>query len=124
MKQLECSGAIPKEKGYHSAVINEDSMFVFGGYGNKARNDFHEFKIKDKSWQVITPTENTPSARYCFSFFNINKELYIFGGEHSYGNSKKDCYRYDFKSGDWNELKLMNKKIQKKLSRQTTTVVS
>jgi N-acetylneuraminic acid mutarotase len=44
------SGTMPTPRHSHSAVIYEESMFVFGGYDGHYRNDFYRFNFVTNTW--------------------------------------------------------------------------
>ncbi len=47
------TGAAPTPRHSHSAVIYEDSMYVFGGYDGHYRNDFYRFNFVTSTWSQI-----------------------------------------------------------------------
>jgi len=40
----------PTPRHSHSAVVYEDSMYVFGGYDGHYRNDFYRFNFVTGNW--------------------------------------------------------------------------
>lgn len=59
-------------------------------------NDFYSFDIESSTWSLINATNNSPSKRYSFSFFNLNNKLYLFGGTDENNEIFNDCYKYSF----------------------------
>ena len=45
VQQVQLNGGTPTPRHSHSAVVYEDSMYVFGGYDGHYRNDFYRFNF-------------------------------------------------------------------------------
>jgi N-acetylneuraminic acid mutarotase len=50
------TGSPPTPRHSHSAVVYEDSMFVFGGYDGNYRNDFHALHLPTMTWTQVVAT--------------------------------------------------------------------
>lgn len=43
-------GAPPSPRHSHSAVVHNDSMYIFGGYDGQYKNDFFKFNFITNDW--------------------------------------------------------------------------
>lgn len=88
----------------HSAVVYEDSMYIFGGYDGHYKNDFHRFNFTSNSWiQIKDSVGKPPSPRYRTSCTVINESMYLFGG-HDGSKQLNDFYSYNFKTNEWIQI--------------------
>jgi leucine-zipper-like transcriptional regulator 1 len=57
-QEVLCSGrsAPPSPRHSHSAVIYNDSLYIFGGYDGKYKNDFFKFDFNKNEWSEIFET--------------------------------------------------------------------
>lgn len=46
-------GNPPSPRHSHSAVVYNDSMYIFGGYDGKYKNDFFRFNFLTNEWSEI-----------------------------------------------------------------------
>ena len=70
----------PSPRHSHSAVVHNDSMFVFGGYDGSYRSDFHEFDFIHSSWRPVFASGRTPRARYRATACVHEDMMVLFGG--------------------------------------------
>ena len=77
-------GTPPSPRHSHSAVIYENSMYVFGGYDGHYRNDFYRFNFVTNSWSQINLKANGngvwPKSRYRTSTTVYKDMMFLFGG--------------------------------------------
>jgi hypothetical protein len=97
----------PCPRSLHSAVIWNDSMYIFGGYNGHVRvNDFHAFSFTTRRWSPVLPAAHSgmpPSPRDRHVSVVHGNTLYIFGGFD--GTSRtNDFYGFDFSSMTWREI--------------------
>lgn len=94
----------PAPRYHHSAVIHENSMFVFGGYtgdihsnSNLAnRNDLFEYKFGTATWVEWKYTGRTPVPRSAHGAAVYDGKLYIYAGYD--GNARlNDMWSIDLK---------------------------
>ena len=58
------------------------------------------------TWKCIDAKGPLPTGRLKFSFFNINNDLYVFGGynhHHNNNDSFNDCHKYSLETKKWSE---------------------
>lgn len=76
----------PSPRDSHTAVICNDSMYLFGGSTGNARNDLYSFSFETSQWHEVRPATSSgqavsePCPRFCHSCEVYNGSLYVFGG--------------------------------------------
>jgi len=96
-------GEPPSPRDRHSAVVSNDSLWVFGGFDGRSRvNEFNAFDFTQSSWLRMVPTALTPSARHSHSSVAFENKLYIFGGYD--GTYKNDLHCFDTPSMEWENM--------------------
>ena len=92
-------GAPPSPRHSHSAVIYENSMYVFGGYDGHYRNDFYRFHFPTNVWSQINLKPNGngvwPKSRYRTSTTVYKDMMFLFGG-HDGARQLNDFYCFNF----------------------------
>ena len=92
----------PTPRHSHSAVVYEDSLYVFGGYDGNYKNDFYRFNFTKNQWNRIKSNDEIwPTPRYRTSWTVIEDKMYMFGG-HDGQQQLNDFYYYNFKKMKWN----------------------
>lgn len=100
-QEVLCSGAgtPPTPRHSHSAVVYEDSMYVFGGYDGHYRNDFYRFNFGTNAWTQINLKPNGngvwPKSRYRTSTTVYKDMMFLFGG-HDGARQLNDFYCFNF----------------------------
>lgn len=77
--------ARPSPRYGHGAVVVEDSMFIFGGYGGKQSclSDLWEFHFPSSRWSKVLVEGRVPLPRFRCSAAVLNDSLFIFEGRGS-----------------------------------------
>jgi N-acetylneuraminic acid mutarotase len=75
-------GTPPPKLRSHSAVMYQDSMVVFGGYGDTHPVNIYIFHFNTATWKEIEPPalERIPSGRSRFRMVYHEDSLWCFGG--------------------------------------------
>lgn len=105
-------GIVPDRRYCHTAIVYNDSMFIFGGYNGRTQfSDLHEFKFSSSKWhEIITPTDgNKPSGRFNHSANVYAQKMIIFGGS----ASDSSLYEYDFLLRNWKKIKLEKNHVRR-----------
>jgi N-acetylneuraminic acid mutarotase len=104
-KQLTPSGTLPKARHFHTAVVHDGCIWVFGGKSNGYMNDLLCLNLKTMSWE---PQEyfggKPPSKRYGHTAVVHNKCMYVFGGYDDFGYKTNELYEYRFDSHEWRKI--------------------
>jgi len=98
MLAKECPG-FPKGRQFHTAVIYEDWMYIFGGNSNGYYNDLHRFHLDLCQWEEVVPRSDpsqTPTPRAGHSAVVYDRHMYVFGGYDKFGMSCNDLYQLNF----------------------------
>jgi N-acetylneuraminic acid mutarotase len=85
----------PSPRHSHSSVVNEDHMYVFGGYDGHYRNDLYKYNYKTNMWQEIRRDGMWPKSRYRTSATVLDNKMYLFGG-HDGARQLNDFYFFNF----------------------------
>jgi len=99
--RTETGGAIVPARHGHSAVIYQNSMWIFGGVDNEGNelSDVYEFDFDRFTWQCVS-TSKSPSGRWGHSCLVYGDSMFIFGGRDKLKNYN-DIYEFHFNSRSW-----------------------
>jgi len=100
-------GNVPHLKN-HSAIYHPglNSMFVFGGRTSSGVSaELWKFDIQASTWSLVTPSGDTPSARYTQNahYDSLNNRMLIWSGQ-AQSAVLNDVWAYDFAANSWLEL--------------------
>lgn len=99
------SGEMPSPRTDHTAVLYENSMYVFAGYDGKNRfNDLRECNLTTFEWTLLAQNGTVPLTRFGHTSVVHNHNMYIFGGWDGH-DTLDDLYQYSFASNIWYELR-------------------
>jgi Galactose oxidase, central domain len=95
---------MPKARCGHSAVIHQNSMWIFGGKDddNRKLNDLWRFDLGTNTWQEIKvqgplPTERSGHSMEVFE----GQYLLIFGGIYEITKELNDLHMFDLTKKKW-----------------------
>ncbi|XP_052793741.1 ras guanine nucleotide exchange factor F-like isoform X1 [Mya arenaria] len=82
---LDCGSDRPCIRRYHTAVVHDGAMYVYGGYidmkGSSA--ELWKYNIDDEEWEQVKPKQSSrdqPGGRHGHSAVMFNKHMVIYGG--------------------------------------------
>jgi hypothetical protein len=80
--QITTSDPKPNARWFHSSILYNDKMVVFGGYDNNNYNDVWTLDLTQSPpvWNQITTSDPKPSARWFHSSILYNGQMVMFGG--------------------------------------------
>ena len=90
-------------RNFHSTIINEDTVFVFGGRDSEhfAKNNLHILDMVSVRWREVPEIANSnwvPRARSHHSLTRISKAAALLvGGFNSLHGITDDCWILDLK---------------------------
>jgi len=99
----------PVGRYQHTAVVYNNMIYVFGGFGAASGNQpnvsnqiwkYHPF---DDEWYQITPASDLPPARMAHAAVIKDNYMYIYGGFDG-ANYLDDFWRYNFETNTWENL--------------------
>jgi len=98
--QIAASASPPTPRHSHSAVVYQDSLYVFGGYDGSYRSDFHEYNFLTNTWVSIPPLGRSPRARYRATCVTYKNKMILYGG-HDGTRHLSDLHLFDFNNRSW-----------------------
>ncbi|GAM27522.1 hypothetical protein SAMD00019534_106980 [Acytostelium subglobosum LB1] len=95
----------PSSRSYHSAVVYNNAMYIFGGDGGASglRNDLHVYSFETQLWSELFTEGQRPSARFGHSAVVDGNCMLIFGGV-SGSQLSNDVYSLNFDTKAWTLL--------------------
>lgn len=99
------SSALPSPRHSHSAVVYQDSMFVFGGYDGSYRSDFYEYNFLNNTWTNIHPIGRSPRARYRATTVTYKNKMILYGG-HDGTRHLSDMHVFDLDKRIWSVMEV------------------
>ncbi|KAL9656042.1 hypothetical protein ABK040_007661 [Willaertia magna] len=110
-----------KERVYHSAIIYENELIIFGGMSNnECFNDMYLLDLNEKDeWKrmvyqnnELTSVNYIPSPRYGHTMCIYKDKLYLFGGfTNNESQISNELFQFNLKEHEWKLIKL-DKKIK------------
>jgi len=80
-EKIKAQGTIPPSRFMHSAVVQYNAMYVFGGQGDNALlNDVHQFDFGTSTWSKPKTKGKTPTPRYGHTTVATDFGIYLIGG--------------------------------------------
>ncbi|HIK06183.1 MAG TPA: hypothetical protein IGS40_15945 [Trichormus sp. M33_DOE_039] len=113
--QPQICGQIPENRSFHTAVLFQNQMLVWGGY-KKAKDggyifsdvDVHLLDLKNWEWIQITPDGIAPDARSHHSAVLFQDKLFIDGGSYDIYTARNDLHLLDITKMCWINLQVHN----------------
>ncbi|KAL9648567.1 hypothetical protein ABK040_012226 [Willaertia magna] len=106
---------IVKERNFHSSVIYENELILFGGKSNGYFNDMYSLNLIEKDeWKKIEynnnkMTSDIPTPRFGQTMCVYNDCLYLFGGFTNQSEVSNELFQFNLKKKTWKLLKFTNK---------------
>eukprot|EP00922_Rhytidocystis_sp_ex-Travisia-forbesii_P021443 GHVS01031400.1.p1 GENE.GHVS01031400.1~~GHVS01031400.1.p1 ORF type:complete len:874 (+),score=128.88 GHVS01031400.1:24-2624(+) len=92
----------PTERFGHSAIMYDDSMYIFGGWdGHDTLNDLREFSTRTHQWMACSRMGRAPCPRYRHSAVVYGCCMFVFGGVDKRQSRFSDLYEYNMDKGLW-----------------------
>uniref|UniRef100_A0A061RNI8 Kelch repeat-containing protein n=1 Tax=Tetraselmis sp. GSL018 TaxID=582737 RepID=A0A061RNI8_9CHLO len=89
----------------HSAVVYNDTMFVYGGRSPEARGNLLMYDFSRRSWHnVATESMDTMRARFGHGAVVIDDFMYVYGGYIYDVGATNEVWSYDFQSKFWTKI--------------------
>ncbi|HLO88965.1 MAG TPA: kelch repeat-containing protein, partial [Nostocaceae cyanobacterium] len=113
--QPQTSGEIPSPRSFHTAILFNDQMLIWGG-SQEARdatyicndNDLYILNLKTWEWSKVTPTGKPPVARSHHSAALFQDKLIIDGGYYDFYASWSDLNILDLTKMSWLPIQVEN----------------
>ena len=94
----------PPARQAHSAVVFDDSMYIFGGERSSYEySDIWKFSFEDGTWEFVAPRNSSAAlGRHDHSAVVYDDVMYVYGGRSP--APKGDFWAYSFEEGTWTEM--------------------
>lgn len=102
--KLEPENIPPSARDSHTAVLFEESVYIYGGSGgiSKQSDEFYRFELATNRWKRITAEGNRPPGREGHTACIVHdKYMVVYGGWESNQDVLTDTYVYDFENNKW-----------------------
>lgn len=102
-EQITTTGAKPDAISRHTAVVNGDEMYIFGGTKNngESNEDLLCLNFKSLEWRVVhSDSEDKAKSRDDHSMAVASDGFYIFGGFVN-GKRMNDLYKFTYETKKW-----------------------
>lgn len=113
--QPQISGQIPEQRSFHTAVLYQDKMLVWGGHKEAKDGGFifsdvavHILDLKTWEWSQITPDGMSPDARSYHSAVVFQDKLLIDGGSYDIYSTRDDLHLLDITKMCWLNVQVNN----------------
>jgi len=99
---------LPNPRCSHTVSVSHTrkAMYIFGGYGGKARsylNDLWSFSFDTQTWTQLSCKGDVPSPRSRMRMVEWDDKLYVFGGWDKNVHFN-DLFEYDIETATWTKL--------------------
>ncbi|KAE8745406.1 hypothetical protein FOCC_FOCC007954 [Frankliniella occidentalis] len=105
-KTVSKSDSIPPARHKHSAVIHEDTMWVYGGMTDlNERQDLWRIDLHRKRWQCVRgkQVKQGPGPLHSHAACKLPGCMLVFGGERA-GQPCADLWRFHFGTETWDRV--------------------
>ena len=112
LTKIEPSTGVAPTRNFHSSVVYNDCLYVFGGKSNGYFSDVHMYDPVANSWTRLNTTNengtdsNAPSNRYAQTAAMINNEMFVFGGYDHNGYCCNDLFALNLDTLQWRSIAL------------------
>lgn len=123
----------------HSATIQNDYLYVFGGKTGDGiyLNDFWKFSLFSRKWEKIRIEGEVPKGRSGHTMVNIDSSIYIFGGKVGDLQERNEFWTFDVEKNVFaiihdtmleqhvdsqNDVSIAYKEYSKKMTRSNITL--
>ncbi|KAK4875540.1 hypothetical protein RN001_011962 [Aquatica leii] len=111
----------PPPRHKHSAILHEDSMWIYGGMTDlQERSDFWKWDIVSSTWTNFKMKQN-PGALHSHAACHLPSSMIIFGGERD-GHPTNDLWRFSFTTEMWDKINVHGIKPQPRAETVALTV--
>jgi hypothetical protein len=101
--KAEGLAAAPSGRHFHSCVLFERCLWVFGGQSTSIHQDLFKFSLDTLHWTSVATLGAQPSPRYGHSAVVYNDCMYVCGGFDRNGFACNDVCEFCFATLSWDK---------------------
>ncbi|XP_063921605.1 uncharacterized protein LOC135136314 isoform X1 [Zophobas morio] len=102
---------LPPPRHKHSAIIHDDSMWVYGGMTDlQERGDLWRWDTISKKWSLIKSKIN-PGPLHSHAVCRLPSSMLLFGGERN-GHPTNELWKFNFSVETWEKISVSGTKPQ------------
>eukprot|EP01080_Neovahlkampfia_damariscottae_P002395 gene2395-2859_t len=108
---VKIQGEKPSGRHFHSGIISQNKLYIFGGKANGYKNDHYSFDLNLHCWTEIKPNkqgDRYPAQRYGHVGVSYKNFNYIHGGFDADAFSCSDLFQFDCETETWKEIETKN----------------
>ncbi len=96
---------VPCPRNLHVAVTYRNEMWIHGGKSNGYHADMYRYQFSKRRWQLVTPHNKGPLARFGHRAVVHDTCLFVFGGYDQHGFTCDTLHKYNFDANHWERVK-------------------
>lgn len=106
LKNLSSTSAChPEPRHNHSAIVYNDSMYVYGGLSNlKPLSDLWRWNWRDKRWYKERTRGTSPGQLHGHTAIQAFGSMFVFGGERN-GRTTRSLWRLNLSNMSWQKIR-------------------
>ncbi|KAK2961654.1 putative Actin-fragmin kinase [Blattamonas nauphoetae] len=99
---VKTEGSQPSPRYLHTAVVENGTMWVFGGMNQHRLNDLFALDIATLTWTFLTPGKNQPPpiCSHVAVYSPVSRSMLVFGGRTS-ERAENKLWAYSFSQHSW-----------------------
>lgn len=106
LKNLSSTSAChPEPRHSHSAIVYNDSMYIYGGLSNlKPLSDLWRWNWRDKRWFKERTRGTSPGQLHGHTAIQAFGSMFVFGGERN-GRTTRSLWRLNLSNMSWQKIR-------------------
>lgn len=106
LRNLSASSSChPEPRHSHSAIVYNDSMYIYGGLSNlKALGDLWRWSWRDRRWFRERTKGNAPGQLHGHTAIQAFGSMFVFGGERN-GRTTRGLWRLNLSNMTWQKIR-------------------
>lgn len=100
------SACHPEPRHSHSAVVHQDSMYIYGGLSNlKPLCDLWRWSWRDRRWFKERTRGRSPGQLHGHTAIQAFDSMFVFGGERRHGRPSRSLWRLNLINLSWQKIR-------------------
>lgn len=93
----------PSGRSFHSCVLHDRSLWVFGGTSNGIYADLHQYNLDTNTWTAVAAAGRAPTPRYGHTAVVVGDTMYVYGGYDQMGFACNELFEFSFVTLTWDK---------------------